>query len=552
MGTEYFKQSDTRVDIYCENNKDMFKKLKSNILTFYKKYMNEYSTKRLTKIGHIEENGYKFKGVTSDWLEDYNNIKYKVNGLELNSEELNKYMPTESIFIVSVVYSIYNDLKYITYLYNEGLTDKYMNDYAKNVDEVLSSDSDVLEIRYCRKFHSLGLAIPNLLISEYTKLYNQVVLVGKCKEFYSNINEDYTSYSNLPVKIINNINTQVMNSKIPASDKDMALLAKEFRVAYATCLAHGVGSVDSLLGMAKRKVFKTQAKNGLRLATEGEINSRVSQLMEEDEYLISETNYNYLLTFVYLCTGDMKILERCNNNIQISNLLNLDSRDMIRVATNYMNSSEFMNDLIAMQSATDIVYPSTAIDEIKDRGLDEKLVTVRSNLEKKEYLSPYETMVLDITVKGMKKKSLSEKQINVLNSFYQEIQSGNKKENLYNKEVENKIAACTSYFSYKNNTFITNLFRSVLQYKKCSEKQLKCINDEYDKMLEHQKSVLEQENQFVVKNYTERKDDENRAIQELEREEPKKKSPVGRKTKKEEIEQIPTVIFGDYIFEDVD
>lgn len=552
MGTEYFKQSDTRVEIYCENNKDMFKKLKSNILTFYKKYMNEYSTKRLTKIGHIEENGYKFKGVSSDWLEDYNNIKYKVNGLELNSEELNKYMPTESIFIVSVVYSIYNDLKYITYLYNEGLTQKYMDDYAKNVDEVLSTNSDVLEIKYCRKFHSLGLAIPNLLISEYTKLYNQVILVGKCKEFYSMINEDYASYSNLPVKIINNINTQVMNGKIPVNDKDMALLAKEFRVAYATCVAHGVGTVDSLVGMAKRKVFRTQAKNGLRLATENEINSRVSQLMEEDEYLISEVNYNYLLTFVYLCTGDTKVLEKCNNNLELAKLLNLDSRDMIRVATNYINSSDFINDLIIMQSTTDIVYPTTAVDEIRDRGLNEKLETVRKYLEKKEFLSTYENMVLDITVKGMKGKSLSEKQINVLNSFYQEIQSGSKKENLYSKEVENKIAACTSYFSYKNNTFINNLFKTVLQYKRCSEKQLKCINDEYDKMVEHQKAVLEQENQFVVKNYKETKDDENRAIKDLEREEPKKKSPVGRKTKKEEIEQIPTVIFGDYVFEDVD
>jgi hypothetical protein len=557
LNINYFKQTDTRVQMYCSEHKDMFKKLKTNILTFYKKYMNEYSVKKLKKIGHLEENGYKYKGVTNDWLDDYSAIKYKVNDLELSTEELNRYMPTQSIFITSVVYSIYNDLKYITYLYNEGLTSYYMDDYAKDVDLVLSSDSDVVEISYCRKFHSLGLGIPNLLLSEYTKLYNQVILVCKCKEFYGNIDEDYSSYASLPIKIISNINLKVMNGTISTDDKDMAYLAKDFRNAYACCLANGIETIESLIGMAKREVYKTQAKNGLRIATENEINSRIAQLSKETEYLIPEDNYTYLVTFVYLCTGDEKVLSQSVNNGELKNLLELDSRDMLKQAANYINSTDFVSDLLVMKSTPDIQYPKSAVDEIRDRGLNEKLEAVKRSLEaRKDVLNSYEQVAYDIVIQGLKGKSLSDKQINVLNSIYQDVNSGKHKDNFYSKDVENKINACNSYFSYKGNNFISNLFSQVLKYKRCSEKQLKCINDEYEKMLEHQKAVLEKENQYVIKNTTEKKSDENAAVNALQNQDDKtdkkKKSVTNRKTKAEEKADIPTVIFGDYVFEDVD
>ena len=64
----YYKRTDTRVDIYYDEHKDMFKSLKPTILTLFKKYMSDYAIKRLKSIKHIEENGYKFKGVTDGCL----------------------------------------------------------------------------------------------------------------------------------------------------------------------------------------------------------------------------------------------------------------------------------------------------------------------------------------------------------------------------------------------------------------------------------------------------------------------------------------------------
>lgn len=549
----YFKQTDVRVSAYYNEHKDMFGNLKGNIITWYKKYMNEYSVKKLEKMKHIEENGYKYLGVTDDWLLNYSELKYKINGSEVTSAELSKYMPTQAIFVTSVVYSIYTDLQYITYLYNENLTQLYLNEYAKDIDLVLSRDSKVNEIKYCRKFNSLGLGIPSLLLGEYNKLYNEVVLTSKCVNFYKNIGEDYDSYKSLPVKIIDTINSQVMSGKLDSSDVDMALLAKSFREAYAKCLINGIETVESLLGMSKQLVYKTQAKNGLRLSTIGEINSRVAQLMSEENLLIDEQSYLNIVIFVYLCTGNEKYLESCNASMELDNILKLGTKEMIRVSSEYVNSVKFTEDLMLMRDNSTVNYPLKADDEIKERGLEEKLNLVIKTLDNKNTLSTYEQTALDIAKKGIKGKSLSDKQVGVINSLYSEITSGKIKENYYSSDVEDKIKECNSYFSYKNNKFITNLFTNVLKYKKCSEKQLKVIDDEYNKMLEYKKTLLEQENQYVVKNTKQKKGEENRGLNNIGVESKSKKSTKStRKTKKEIEENIAPVVFGDYTFEDTD
>lgn len=546
----YFKQTDVRVSAYYNEHRDMFKDLKSSVITWYKKYMNEYSVKKLEKMKHIEENGYKFYGVTDDWLINYADLKYKVNSSIVTSAELSKYMPTQAIFITSVVYSIYSDLQYITYLYNEGLTEYYIKDYVKEIDAVLSTDSQVKEIQYCRKFNSFGLGIPSLLLGEYNKLYNEVVLTSKCIEFYKQIGEDYVNYKSLPVKIIDTINSKVMAGRLDSNDKDMALFAKSIREAYAKCLIQGVETVESLIGMAKQTVYKTQAKNGLRLATVNEINSRVAQLVSEDVLLVDENSYLNIVIFVYLCTGNDKLLETCNSGIELDNILKLGTKEMIRVSSEYINSVKFVEDLDNMRQNGVVNYPTHADDEIKERGLDDKLSLVLNTLEKKSALSTYEQAALDIAKKGICGKSLSDKQVNVINSIYTEITSGKVRENYYSEEVEAKIKECNSYFSYKSNKFITNLFTNVLKYKKCSEKQLKVIDDEYNKMLDYKRTVLEQENQYVVKNTKQKKGEENRGLDNLEIKTNTKKS--ARKTKKDIEQNMAPVVFGDYVFEDTD
>lgn len=547
----YFKQADTRVQIYCSEHKDMFRVLKSNILTLYKQYMNSYSVKRLTKIKHLEENGYKFKGVTTDWIDDYTQMKYKVNSLELSEDELSVYMPQQAIFIKSVVYSIYNDLKYITYLYNEGLTELYMNDYVKDVDLVLSSNSKVVEIGYCRKFHSLGLGVPSLLLSEYNKLYNSVVLTIKCIDFYKNIGEDYNSYKDLPIEIIKQMNTLVMNDRIETTDKEMALLAKSFREAYAKCLASGI-MIESLLNMTSRKIYKTQAPNGLRLSTVGEIDSRITQLVVEDELLISDEHFNLILSFVYLCTNDEKLLAY-NQSLKedLDDILSDETQELLGKTCDYINSTDFSDDLLTLQTVIPINYPKSALDEIRERGLDEKLKLILSHYSNRSNLNTYEQAAVDIANKGLSGKSLSEKQVKLLNIAYTDISSGKSKENVYTQEVENKIMQCKSYFSYKGNKFFSDLFSNVLKYKRCSSKQLKCIDEEYNKMLEHQKALLESENQYIVKNTRETKADEDRALKELVNNQSNSSSKT-KKLKNDEKAEIPTVVFGDYLFEDTD
>lgn len=548
MGNRYFKQTDTRVNMYYVEHKDMFKQLKPNILAFYKKYMNDYAIQRLTSIRHIEENGYTFKGVTNDWITDYSKIKFKVNSMKVSEVELKKYMPLQTIFIKSVIYSIYTDLQYLTYLELEGYTEDYKRDYTKDIDLVLSSNSTSTEIDYCRKFHALGLGIPALLQTEYNKLYSQVVLANKCRKFYENIGEDYDSYKELNVKLIENINTQVLDGKIEEGNTGLALIAKAFKTAYFKCVNVGIETVESLVGMSKRVVYRTQAANGLRLATKGEIESRVPQLVEEEQCLIAQTNYIYLLTFVYFCTGNEKILGLINVNCDLKDILAMDTVKLLTTIVKYMNSGRFDKDLIKMQSVKEVRYPKTAVDEIRDIALLDKLKMVHETLSKnKDTLSQYDKMALDIANKGLSGKDLSNKQINVLNMLYNDIVTGVRKDNLYTQEVENMIVACKSYFSYKGSPFYISLFDSLLKYKKCSEKQLKCVQDEYNRMLEHQKIVLERESQYVVKNTRQRKADENAALNDL-----NLKMKQQEEIDNKEEAKIPTLIFGDYVFEDVE
>ena len=235
----------------------------------------------------------------------------------------------------------------------------------------------------------------------------------------------------------------------------------------------------------------------------------------------------------------------------LKDIMAMDTLKLLNTIVKYMNSGRFDKDLVKMRTAKEVRYPKTAVDEIKDIVLDDKVKTVYEYLSKNtENLSNYDTMALDIASKGMKGKELSVKQVNVLTRLYNDIITGAKKENFYTQEVENMIQACKAYFSYKGNPFYVNLFDAVSKYKKCSDKQLKCIQEEYTRMIEHQKLVLERENQYVVKNTRERSGDENLAIKDLNlmvNKDTRKK----QETEKEET-SIPTLIFGDYVFEDVE
>lgn len=548
----YYKRTDTRVDIYYEEHKDMFKLLKPTILTFFKKYISDYAVKRLKNIKHIEENGYKFKGVTDGWLDDYSSLKFKVNSLKLSEGELSRYMPTQAIFITSVVYSIYTDLRYLTYLYLEGFTEDYVSYYTPDIDIVLSTDQSNTEIDYCRNFHSLNLAIPEMLMGEYNRLYSEIILAKRCEDFYRNIGEDYNSYKDLGIRLIVNINNQVMDGKIETDNKDMAYISKGFKVAYMKCMSEGIGTVGSLLEMSKRKVYKVQGTKGVRLATQGEIDSRVAQLFVEQEYLLDEKHYAYLVCFVYLCTGYENLLESMDFGCDLTDLMSTDTLGLLQKLIEYFNSNLFVKDLDKMRSAKDIKYPKTAADEIKDVKMDEKLKVVYDALRvRKDILTSFEDIIYDISVQGLRGKKLSDKQTNLITKYYSELVSGKIKVNVYSKDLEGKIKACQSYFTYKSNSFFSNLYSTVLKSHCCSEKQYKCIEEEYQKMLEHQKLVLERENQYVVKNEREHKRDENRALEEVNMQLSSSNDTADEVD--DSTETVPqTYIFGEFVFEDVE
>lgn len=551
----YYKRTDTRVDIYYDEHKDMFKSLKPTILTLFKKYMSDYAIKRLKSIKHIEENGYKFKGVTDGWLDDYSSLRFKVNSLKLSGAELSRYMPTQAIFITSVIFSIYTDLRYLTYLYLEGVTSDYINYYTPDIDVVLSTEQSSVEIDYCRSFHSLGLAIPEMLMTEYNRLYSDVILAKRCENFYKNIGEDYNSYKDLSVRLIANINNQVMDGKLEVENKDIAYIAKGFKGAYMKCVSEGIEPVDGLLTMAKRKVYKVQGKKGVRLATQGEIESSVAQLLTEEEYLLNEKHYAYLVCFVYLCTGYDNLLDSMDFGCDLTDLMSTDTLGLLQKLIDYFNSTAFAKDLDKMRKAKEIKYPKSAADEIRDAKMDDKLKAVYDALRvRKETLSNFEAIIYDISLQGIRGKKLSDKQNSLITKYYNELVSGKIKTNVYSKELEAKVKACQSYFTYKPNSFFSNLFSTVLKTHCCSEKQDKYIEEEYQKMLDHQKLVLERENQYIVRNTKESKKDENRALEEANTQ----LSSVSQNTEsaddtEDSADNAPqTFIFGEFVFEDVE
>lgn len=495
---DMYEQKDMSYVSYCTEHPDIFDCLTSEQISQYKQFMNEGSTRMLrsTGAGTLVDNSVKFEGFTGEWGLGLSHVDISTNVGICNHKNIKNFFPHMYMAITSTFNSFYSDLQYISYLIREDKVDLWKSRYTPNDKEVFSTDYTAVGFEMCRKFYNVGLPIPISLLGEYKKAETYAHRDTKLKKFYSQIGYDYTEFVGTKIKFYDLVNSQIISGDVPTTDTEMAKIVAQFNTALIRVQALG-HTPEELIDYPVHQVYKTAGRNGLRYATLGEMQSLPVQTTVTSEVLLDKQGYEMVLVFCWFCTGIeriIKLLNRFSDNT-LSSLNTGKTRKIVQVVLDYMLSPEFVTDLAEVDiKKCSITYPITAEDEVIDIPFQDKCKQVATFYKEqiarsggKRSASSYDKMILDIAQRFLRGNvELTQKQTNVLNGAYAKLKDNDTKDNFFTPEVEKKIAVAKQWFRYSSNEVPFKIMDNVLKFKKCSEKQLSVINDQYEKALQEQ------------------------------------------------------------------
>lgn len=267
----------------------------------------------------------------------------------------------------------------------------------------------------------------------------------------------------------------------------------------------GRDSIDRLIEYAEHKMYKVSAVQGLRIATEKEIELGVKELVTEKVNMIGEAEFKYMQLLLWTFTGRYRYYISAGlevtfeNNAAVETDYQLIIRagkllrelvDWCKTPANYERTVATLK--IARKHIKEYKYPTYAEDEIVENVPVKQIIYIcdknlkgpgetENQKKARGILYRYNTeLSRKTTGKGNRLRAdvkLEPEQISVLRRAYEDIENGyvsNNTDKLSSTVLRlcEKIEEGVRQKLVKPNDFSLKIIESVKSYGKCSDKQL--------------------------------------------------------------------------------
>lgn len=310
-------------------------------------------------------------------------------------------------------------------------------------------------------------------------------------------------------------------SKSLTSEKTLSLfrLCKEyFNTCFNAFLDQSMGGtrLDILIQYAATTVYNTDAPNGLRVSTVNEVKDGVEQLVPDVTHNISDEVLTYLNIFLWSMTGKARYYTAAGLECTFTDgRLNETELQLIYRAGNHLRAMvDWMSDMSEYERTIAILklakknskytYPNYAEDEIKpETSIKQAQFICRTRLYgKKLSQEQIEARKIVYKIDKSKYKPLPH-EMALVRRVARELQE-NFEPNMEDDELPPELASICERFDIaeqkgyiRSDEFVFKILQSVRKYKKCSDKQMRIINEAEAKiaakMKEDEKAVKSSE-----------------------------------------------------------
>jgi len=491
---------------YEEFDYKMLKEISEEKQILLKEYFKYMTLKKITDMNRrgVNVGDKSFMGCEIE-SNDESDIVYVFKSLTENdedrvkSEELEAYMKdSPDIFLLECTNSeVLSELRYVCYVSIIKGSTEYIETHEKFLIESIENERErqgviLDESKMCKKFREMMLILPNSL-QKYYKNY----LETNYKRDLSNILFKEVGMKkpiDTSIFIVSQGLDFINNYKEDngLTKERVARLIKDIHDVYDFASGGRSVNVEIYMNASSQFAYYVDAKNGERMATVNEAKFMVDSIKRKEIKHISDENASHLSLFVWAISGKKTMLRKYNKLVRLDSNIFIDNPnicDEIYESLVYMATTFKNEDLVKLkQGLKPIKYLKNAEDEIKNQGLENKLKIVMDIC--KGSGNSYYIKAYDIAYKALKYgRVLSEKQIKIINSIYENFNNPDNDNNKYNTELAKLIDEIEVHFSNSGmrDTFVFKLISSVRDRKLCSVKQYNIIIEYRDKMREEQR-----------------------------------------------------------------
>lgn len=427
------------------------------------------------------------------------------------------------------------EIKKIVFIMNTGKADTYTNKYYKDYSDMMSLlgstfkdtvGAEFSSIIYCFVKNNLPLTsdmvetLENFRYKFYKPALNRMERMNTISKYLGEEIEDITSYASIHNLHLYRVSMDYIlkyeNDTSEYREKCKRFIGNQLLKLHKLIKLKGdtiILDTDTLLSRSKQEEIYIHADNGDRLATKKEsILKGNKTYVNRHIYPIGKEKYQYLNILKWCLTGEDTYYKEADIDKADTEAERLEKAShLITPMLKWLETDTFKKDTEQLQKSK-VVYLETAIDEdTSEFNLDNLVCNLELLIQenKPRNIRDYK-LPLDIIETYHSRGSLSEKQINVLKSYYHKMITKQDTSKGYRELADNTLIKSTDteglvrakYLIYLATNgklahkydFPLKIARSVVEFNRCSEKQKNIIDKAYNSIVKTKKpEVLEKE-----------------------------------------------------------
>ncbi len=274
----------------------------------------------------------------------------------------------------------------------------------------------------------------------------------------------------------------------------MLRLSILFDDTYTKLSKYGVADFKKFVNSAKENIYYVNAANGERLATKGEIENKVAQLIIKEEMYLPENQFKMLRLFGWGVFGDERMYKDsgCDSGDNDIDKIFKSGRIMSETLEWLNKVDELKITMLALKEHMDSInYPESAIDEIKPELSIKEIIDYIYDQDLKGDKNRLYDIAGDIADRAVQNNNynISVKQSKIVRDAYAQLTgkaTPNNQNNQACTEVDDKIALLIqnkNHPSLTNHDFAFKIIGTVKKYGKVSINQKKYIEEAYDALI---------------------------------------------------------------------
>ena len=337
----------------------------------------------------------------------------------------------------------------------------------------------------------------------YTKLFEVLKDETKLTSLITNLSSGYIEVPYIiseTLKLLDD-DSIYFNAISDSNKRSLCIMLDSY---FSDCWEYYINdlNLDKLLKYAKIEIYKINAADGLRYATQGEVANGVKGLIGEDIYTAGEEEYKHLCLLQWSFTGVSYFYRQAGYSLKYDNdgkvltsfyemitQAAYGLKDLFEWISIHANIDEAISKIKKMQRKKGYKYATYARDEVTEDITIKQLVYNVYKVFPRNSTNVEYRKALALALKNYKnKKPLTPLEVSQLREIYEKhaVDAGDNGtlQEEENKEVKAKCERLLAErYSGKINQkhFAYNIIETLKKcnYSKCTKKQLDVINDAY-------------------------------------------------------------------------